>query len=116
MTSANAMHKQTVIHRAGMTTVHESAGHHTSGWLRMLSMIALPRWVGLDHLTHAQSYRARHPHDRAHRSGGGTDTMARLISQRLSSIGRDAFAITGRSGDGDRAELFSKAVRTAIPS
>jgi len=106
MISANAMHKQTVIpdsarrarsgirsvlppgsrHRGGMTTVHESAGHHTSGWLRMLTVIALPAlvWASTS-LTHAQSYPGKTIRMIVPIApGGGTDTMARLISQRLS--------------------------------
>ncbi len=133
MTSANAMHKQTVMpdsarrarsgihgvlppgsrHRAGMTTVHEAAGHDTSGWLRMLAMIALPAlvWASTS-LTHAQSYPGKTIRMIVPIApGGGTDTMARLISQRLSEqLGVTVF-VDNRAGAGTviGTELFSKA-------
>jgi tripartite-type tricarboxylate transporter receptor subunit TctC len=113
MTSANAMHKQTVIHRAAMKTVHESAGHHTSRWLRMLTVIALPAlvWASAS-LTHAQSYPGKTIRMIVPIApGGGTDTMARLISQRLSEQLGVTLFVDNRAGAGTviGTELFSKA-------
>lgn len=133
MTSTNAMHKQTVIPdstrrarsgirsvlppgsrcRAGRTTLHESAGHHTSGWRRMLTMIALSAFVWAStSLVHGQSYPSKTIRMIVPIApGGGTDTTARLISQRLSEQLGVTILVDNRPGAGTviGTEMFSKA-------